>query len=129
VREVIVPFRPDSRRRRPTELSTVRACPARIARQLSLAHQLQHRLDLGEFRNQASLARALGFSRERISKLLNLVLLAPEIQEELLHLDLVPGHQLTEASLAQSLLASIAWTDQSLAWSVMRRKFLPHCEK
>jgi hypothetical protein len=43
--------------------------------------------DAGEFPNQAGLARALGFSRERISNVLGLLLLAPDIQKEILFLE------------------------------------------
>jgi len=42
------------------------------------------RLATGEFANQAALARAFGFSRERISNVMDLLILAPDIQEEIL---------------------------------------------
>jgi hypothetical protein len=37
------------------------------------------------------LARALGFTRARISQLMNLLFLAPDVQEEILSLEAPPG--------------------------------------
>jgi hypothetical protein len=95
--------------------------PARIARQLALAHVLQWRIDCGEFRNQAALARALGFSRERISKILDLLLLAPDLQEELLFLECFPGRQeFCEASLHNQVLNASYWEDQRRCWATVQ---------
>jgi hypothetical protein len=114
--EIAVAFQPASRIRavRRTE---VRHHPARVARQLALAHALQARIDSGEFQNQAALARALGFSRERISKIMELLLLAPDIQEELLFLECSPGAQpIAEADLHGTVLATPLWEVQRDTW-------------
>jgi hypothetical protein len=42
-----------------------RRYPARIARELALAHALQRRLDAGVFADYADMARAPGFTRAR----------------------------------------------------------------
>jgi hypothetical protein len=95
--------------------------PARVARQLGLAHALQGRLDAGEFETQAVLARALGFSRERISKLLDLLNLAPDIQEEILFLECAPGSQpFTEADLHRVVLKTAVWEEQWVRWADLR---------
>jgi hypothetical protein len=70
-----------------------RRYPARIARQLALAHALQRRVDAGKFADHAAMARALGFTRARISQIMDLLLLAPDIQAEILHLEVEPGAQ------------------------------------
>ena len=58
--------------------------PVDIASRLRLARQLQGKLDSGEHESQASLARELGLSRARVTQILNLLRLAPDIQERLL---------------------------------------------
>ena len=58
--------------------------PARIALQLALAHRIQRAIEAGELKGQAEAARRLGLTRARVSQLLDLTLLAPDIQERLL---------------------------------------------
>jgi len=103
----------------PPEASPKRR-PARVARMLALAHDLQAKLDRGEYPDQATLAAQLGFTRGRLSKLLDLTLLAPDIQEEVLHLKAVDGVE----SLAERDLHEIArwpaWADQRKVWSSIR---------
>ena len=53
----------------------------RIARTLALAHVMQRMIDRGEVKDQAELARMLGFTRARVTQMLDLTLLAPDIQE------------------------------------------------
>ena len=76
-------------------MSTVRyafkapAAPApeklpRIARLLALAHKFQRMLDSGEVESMADLARLGRVSRARITQIMDLLLLAPEIQQEVL---------------------------------------------
>jgi ParB-like chromosome segregation protein Spo0J len=91
-----------------------------VARQLALAHALQQRIDSGEFRNQAELAGALGFSRERISRILDLLLLAPNIQEEILLVEGAPGKQpLAEPDL-HAVLQSVLWPEQRESLAALR---------
>lgn len=61
--------------------------PARVALQLALAHRIQEAIEAGEIRDQAEAARLLGVTRARVSQLLDLTLLAPDIQEQLLNGD------------------------------------------
>lgn len=82
--------------------------PARVSRQLALAYDLRRRLDAGEFADYASMARALGFSRNRITQIMDLLLLAPDIQDESLFLEFLPGRQpINEAHLQRSVLRTI----------------------
>ena len=55
-----------------------------ITRLLALAHHLQDLLDQGIVRDYADIARLSGITRARVSQIMNLTLLAPEIQEEIL---------------------------------------------
>ena len=58
--------------------------PTRIALQLALAYRIQGAIEQGEIKDQVEAARRLGMTRARVSQLLNLKLLAPEIQESIL---------------------------------------------
>src|SRR5687767_1615544 len=56
----------------------------RVARLMALAIKFQDMVDRGEVRDYADLAR-LGFvTRARLTQIMNLLLLAPDIQEQLL---------------------------------------------
>ena len=86
--------------------------PLRAARMLALAHRLQAMIEAGEVEDRASLARRLGFSRARITQLLDLLLLAPDIQEELLFTEVPPGRDpVTEHDLRKVVRAPL-WADQ-----------------
>lgn len=58
--------------------------PARVALQLARAHRIQRAIESGEVKDQAEAARLLGLTRARVSQLLDLTRLAPDIQESLL---------------------------------------------
>ena len=56
----------------------------RVARLLAFAHQIEARVRGGEYADLADAARRLGLTRARVTQLVNLTLLAPEVQEEIL---------------------------------------------
>ena len=60
------------------------AGPSRAAQMLALAHHIERQIDDGAFPDYAAAARALGVSRARITQVMNLLLLAPEIQAGIL---------------------------------------------
>ena len=124
--EVFVPFA--ARRRRPAQASPAaegdlpRRYPARVARQLAMAHALKRRIDDGEFPDQATMARGLGFTRARISQLFDLLLLAPQVQEEVLFLEDAPGKQaVTECDLRPVARLTL-WGEQQRAWYELRSR-------
>ncbi|MHB1843264.1 MAG: hypothetical protein ACYCWW_00335 [Deltaproteobacteria bacterium] len=123
--EITIAFEPraHARARRVAEAAArpPRRYPARVARQLALAHALQRRVDAGEFADYASMARALGFTRARVTQLMDLLLLAPDIQAEILFLEVPPGEQpLSERRLRNTVLKSLDWLEQRQAWARLR---------
>ena len=73
----------------PKRVVVGKAAPApenvpRIAQLLALAHRFQGMLDRGEVESMAELARLGRVSRARITQIMDLLMLAPEIQEEVL---------------------------------------------
>ena len=84
----------------------------RITRLMALAIKFQEMIDRGEVKDYADLAR-LGFvTRARITQIMNLLNLAPKIQEELLftEADLPTEHTL------RHLGASAEWPSQVRFW-------------
>ncbi len=86
----------------------------RVARLLALAHKFQGMLDRGEVESMAELARFGRVSRARITQIMDLLMLAPEIQEEVLcgAVD-VPLHEV------RRVVRHVQWRDQIAAWNSM----------
>jgi hypothetical protein len=82
----------------------------RIARLMALSIKFQDMVDRGEVRDYADLA-ALGYvSRARLTQIMNLTLLAPDIQEELL--DAADRCPLRRESGIRRICKEIWWPDQ-----------------
>lgn len=90
--------------------------PTRIALMLALAHKIRHALDRGDVRDQAEVARRLGCTRAHITHLLDLILLAPAIQEHLLALEAVDGREPTTERALRRLTRLSSWQDQWARW-------------
>ncbi len=58
--------------------------PSRTARMLALAHHIERLIEAGELTGYAEAARSLGLTRARLTQVMNLLLLAPQIQERIL---------------------------------------------
>ena len=89
----------------------------RLSRQMALAIKLQQLIECGEIEDYADLAR-LGFvSRARITQIMNLLNLAPDIQEQILFLrgELSSRPRLSERHL-RSLSVVIDWSRQRQLW-------------
>jgi hypothetical protein len=94
----------------------------RVARLMALAIKFQDMIDRGEVRDYAELARLGYVSRARITQIMNLLHLAPQIQEEILFLPPAFGRgPATERHLRQ-LSSVIDWSDQRRAWEDLRPK-------
>ena len=63
----------------------------RITRLMALAIRFDELIQNGEVTDYAELARLGHVSRARVTQIMNLLMLAPDIQEEILHLPRVSG--------------------------------------
>ncbi|MFH0899700.1 MAG: hypothetical protein V2A73_03630, partial [Pseudomonadota bacterium] len=91
--------------------------PARVALLLAQAHAIEARIHAGEFRDYADVARHHGLTRARLTQVMNLLLLAPDIQAEVLSLRFPPGKQpICERHLRQ-VLRSPVWAEQRVMWN------------
>jgi hypothetical protein len=85
----------------------------RVARPLALAHKFQGMLDRGEVESMAELARLGRVSRARITQIMDLLMLAPEIQEEVLFDQAPPELGLRDLLV---LAHTTAWHAQRTCW-------------
>jgi hypothetical protein len=92
--------------------------PARVAVMLALAHKIQQAIDRSRIRDRAEVARRLGFTRARITHLLDLTLLAPDLQESVLFLEAIDGVE----PIGERTLRRLAKTG---CWNVQRMAFQP----
>jgi hypothetical protein len=115
-----IAFRPRHRRqasRRAVREEGLRSPhPARVARLLALAHDIEARIEAGEYHDYADVARAHGLTRARLTQVMNLLLLAPSIQEEILHLDVLPGREPISERHLRRVLKSLVWEEQVVVW-------------
>ena len=91
--------------------------PAKVAQMLALAHHLQRAIDRGYVSDRAAVARRLALTRARVTQLLDLLLLSPDLQMAVLQLEAVDGAE----PLAERTLRAVAhagtWTEQRAAWN------------
>ena len=93
--------------------------PARIATTLALAHMIQRAIDRGEIRDQAEAARRLGVTRARITQMLDLTLLAPDVQVRVLSLKAVDMADAIGEMALRRIARARTWGEQ--------RQFLDRC--
>ena len=84
-----------------------------IARMMALAIRFQGMLEAGVVRNQTELARLARVTQPRMTQILNLTFLAPEIQEALLFLGSETA--VSEKALRQITMLVI-WNSQRRTW-------------
>ena len=94
--------------------------PARVAQALALAHRLQAAIDRGDYRDRAELARQLGFTRARVTQLLDLLLLAPDLQEQVLHLEAIDGVEPLAERALRDIVRHESWAEQRVKWKTLR---------
>ena len=90
----------------------------RVARMMALAIHWQGLIRAGAARDQADLARLVGVSRARVTQVMDLLRLAPDIQEAVLYLPPVnrgrgPKHERALRRIAAEPL----WEVQRMAWA------------
>jgi hypothetical protein len=113
--EVAIPLRP----RHPKPSPGPQIIPAaespgppripRVSRLMALAIKFQDMVDRGEVRDYADLARLGYVTRARLTQIMNLLLLAPDIQERVLFG--IQSSGCTEKTL-RAVCAKICWSDQ-----------------
>ena len=80
---------------------------SRCARMLALAHHIERLIEAGELDSVASASRALSLTRARLTQVMNLLLLAPAIQERLL-----AGELRQSEPAMRRVVREATWTEQ-----------------
>jgi len=94
----------------------------RVTQVLALALYFHDMIRRGEPRDYADLARLGGVTRERVSQIMKLVWLAPDIQQEILYLPPTPGGRYPISELAVRKVADlISWAEQRARWQQMKK--------
>ena len=101
-----------------------RSRPLRVARTLALAHVFRELIDAGVVRDQAELAAVTGFTRARITQMMDLTLLAPEIQEEILMAEQSWGVTTIAERRLREVVSCVEWNAQRTRWSHIAREVL-----
>jgi len=94
----------------------------RVSRLVALAHRFEHLVVSGAVADQADIARLAGLSRARVTQIMNLLYLAPDVQEEVLHL---PPTMSGRDAIRERQLRAIAripeWSKQRQQWRAVIR--------
>lgn len=91
--------------------------PAKVARQLALAHHLEAAIERGLVADQAALARKLGLTRARVTQLFDLLILAADLQEQVLALEAVDGAEPMAERTLRVVAHAGTWAEQRAAWA------------
>lgn len=102
----------------------------RVARLMALAIRFERLLDEGVIANQSELARLAHVTQPRMTQIMNLLHLAPDIQEEILFLpDVVNGRDpVTERDL-RAVVAMSEWDAQRIRWRRLVGDRSSRCER
>jgi hypothetical protein len=125
-----VSFRRPARRHRdmpPSQVESVPEVPPgrvpRIARLMALALRFEQLLQAGVVTDYAELARLGHVSRARVSQIMNLLVLAPAIQEALLFLPpTLSGRDPIHLRQLLALAAVRDWREQRALWQALQER-------
>ena len=95
----------------------------RISRLMAVAIRLERLLLTGDVSDVMELARLGHVTQPRMSQILNLTLLAPNIQEELLFLPRINSGKATiHEKLLRPVVAQTDWNTQRQMWEELKRR-------
>ena len=94
----------------------------RIARLVALASRMQTMIDSGQVESFQQLAELGRISQPRMTQIMSLLNLAPDIQEELLYLpEVIQGKAVIHERLLRPLTTEIDWKVQRRLWGRIRK--------
>jgi predicted regulator of amino acid metabolism with ACT domain len=88
-----------------------------ITKLMALAIRLEHLLASGQVKDQAEIARTAGITRARVTQIINLTQLAPDIQEAILNLEPTTDHVPRFREREVRTIAIVPnWEKQRMLW-------------
>lgn len=98
----------------------------RLTRILALAHHFAELIRTGVIADYAEVARLTGFTRARITQMMDLTLLAPDIQEQILTWPRVKGERSAPSEKRVRKIAGVVeWEKQRREWSAFLGAGIP----
>jgi hypothetical protein len=95
----------------------------RVARLLALAHHFEGLLRRGLVKDYAGLARLGRVTRARVTQVMNLLLLAPDVQEAILFLPLTTrGRDPLRLGMLQPIALTPCWAAQRRLWAALNAR-------
>jgi predicted XRE-type DNA-binding protein len=95
-----------------------------IARSLALGHAIEESIRQGRIRSHTTAAEILGVTRNRVSQIVDLTILAPDIQEEILFIrDGDPLADLSEKLVRELVARHREWDQQRQWWRILELQF------
>ena len=95
----------------------------RIAKLVALASRMQSMIESGQVETYEQLAELGRISQPRMTQIMSLLLLAPDIQEELLYLpEVMQGKAGIHERLLRPLTREIDWRVQRRLWGKMKKR-------
>jgi hypothetical protein len=92
----------------------------RVTQVLALAIHFRQMISRGEARDYADLARLGCLTRERMSQIMELVWLAPDIQEEVLYLPPTVRRYPISETAVRRIADHLSWPDQRREWKTLK---------
>jgi hypothetical protein len=93
----------------------------RVTQVMALAIQFQDMILRGEAKNYADLARLGCLTRERMSQIMELVWLAPTIQQEILEFPATGSRFPISEVAARKISDFLSWREQLIEWARIKR--------
>ena len=95
----------------------------RVSRLMALAIRFDKLLRDGVVRNQSELARLVHVTQPRMTQIMNLLHLAPDIQEEILFLpSIVEGRDPIHEHMLREIVACVDWREQRRRWRILHER-------
>lgn len=107
---------------KPKKSSTPAKLP-HITKLMALAIRLEHLLAAGQVKDQAEIARTAGITRARVTQIINLTQLAPDIQEAILDLEPTTDHVPRFREREVRTIAILPnWEKQRMLWKRLMKR-------
>lgn len=94
----------------------------RVARLMALAIKFEGLLRSGSVSSLSELAHVAHVTQPRMTQIMNLLHLAPDIQEALLQAPVSAGRENLSEHMLRSVVRSTRWSDQRAAWRTFRTR-------
>ena len=88
----------------------------RLTRLLALAHRWNRSIEEGVIADYTEIARIIGLSRARVTQIMDLLYLAPEIQERILCLADEGASRIVLERAIRPITRCLIWKEQCKAW-------------